>query len=212
MKALAHLTHQVAALSTGSNVAGATNAPVSTVPSDAISVAMAPPPLAAALRSATTASNVDCSAPGVAGSTSVYVISTVSLRIWRRRVIFVATTFVTLASRPLCSSVFFIVVTYVLSGIDAILTLTLLELGVAEEANPFMHMLLAENIHLFAGVKALVTGLGLICLTAYSNQCLFTTLRVDRLIYILFAVYSLLVIYEVSLLRIAESARWLSNS
>ncbi len=106
---------------------------------------------------------------------------------------------------------FFIVVTYVLSGIDAILTLTLLELGVAEEANPFMHMLLAENIHLFAGVKALVTGLGLVCLTAYSNQCLFTKLRVDRLIYMLFAVYTLLVVYEVSLLRIAESARWLSN-
>ena len=101
-KLLGGLTHQVSALSTGSNVAGATNAPVSTVPSDANPAAMAPPPLAAALRSATTASNVDCSAPGVAGSTSVYVISTVSLRIWRRRVILVATTFVTLASRPLC--------------------------------------------------------------------------------------------------------------
>lgn len=104
---------------------------------------------------------------------------------------------------------FFIVVTYVLSGIDAILTLTLLELGVAEEANPFMHMLLAENIYLFAGVKALVTGLGLICLTAYSNQCLFRRLRVDRLIYGLFATYTLLVVYEVSLLRVAEAARWL---
>lgn len=106
---------------------------------------------------------------------------------------------------------FFIVVTYVLSGIDAILTLTLLELGVAEEANPFMHMLLAKNIHLFAGVKALVTGLGLVCLAAYSNQCLFTRLRVDRLIYLLFVVYALLVVYEVSLLRVAEAARWLGT-
>ena len=103
---------------------------------------------------------------------------------------------------------FFVVVTYVLSGIDAILTLTLLELGVAEEANPFMHMLLAENIHLFAGVKALVTGIGLVCLTAYSNQRLFTRLRVDRLIYALFVVYSLLVIYEISMLRFAEATRW----
>jgi hypothetical protein len=106
---------------------------------------------------------------------------------------------------------FFIVVTYVLSGIDAILTLTLLELGVAEEANPFMHMLLAKNIHLFAGVKALVTGLGLVCLAAYSNQCLFTRLRVDRLIYLLFGIYTLLVIYQVSLLRVAEAARWLGH-
>ena len=85
-------------------------------------------------------------------------------------------------------------------------------LGVAEEANPFMHMLLAKNIHLFAGVKALVTGLGLVCLTAYSNQCLFTRLPVNRLIYMLFVVYTLLVVYEVSLLRVAESARWLGHS
>lgn len=103
---------------------------------------------------------------------------------------------------------FFIVVTYVLSGIDAILTLTLLELRVAEEANPFMHILLAENIRLFAGVKALVTGVGLVCLTAYSNQRVFTRLRVDRLIHALFAIYSLLVIYEISLLRYAEAVRW----
>ena len=103
---------------------------------------------------------------------------------------------------------FLIVATYVLSGIDAVLTLTLLEFGVAEEANPFMHMLLARDIHLFAGVKALVTGSGLVWLTAYSNQCLFTRLRVDRLIYALFATYTVLVIYEVRLLELAESAGW----
>lgn len=103
---------------------------------------------------------------------------------------------------------FFIVVTYVLSGIDAILTLTLLELRVAEEANPFMHMLIAENVRVFAGVKALVTGIGLVCLTAYSNQLLFTRLRVDRFIYVLFGVYTLLVIYEITLLRLAEATGW----
>lgn len=106
------------------------------------------------------------------------------------------------------SLLFFIVATYVLSGIDAILTLTLLELGVAEEANPFMHLLLAEDIYLFAGVKALATGLGLIWLTVYSNQRVFTRLRVDRIIYVLFAGYSLLVIYEIYLLDLAESAGW----
>lgn len=106
------------------------------------------------------------------------------------------------------SLLFFIVATYVLSGIDAILTLTLLELGVAKEANPFMHFLLAEDIRLFAGVKALVTGFALIVLTAYSNQCLFTKLRVHWIIYGLFAVYALLVMHEVQLLKIAESAGW----
>jgi hypothetical protein len=106
------------------------------------------------------------------------------------------------------SLLFFIVATYVLSGIDAILTLTLLEFGVATEANPVMHMLIAENVRLFAGVKALVTGVGLMCLAMYSNQCLFTRVRVDRLIYALFAIYSVLVLYEIQLLRLAESAGW----
>lgn len=106
------------------------------------------------------------------------------------------------------SLLFFIVATYVLSGIDAILTLTLLEFGVAKEANPVMHFLLAEDIRLFAGVKALVTGLGLVLLTAYSNQCVFRKLRVDRLIHALFAAYLLLVVHEIQLLRMAESAGW----
>jgi len=106
------------------------------------------------------------------------------------------------------SLLFFIVATYVLSGIDAVLTLTLLEFGIAEEANPFMHLLLAEDIHLFAGVKALATGLGLIWLTVYSNQRVFARLRVNRIIYALFASYSLLVIYEIYLLDFAESVGW----
>ena len=106
------------------------------------------------------------------------------------------------------SLLFFIVTTYVLSGIDAILTLTLLEMRVATEANPVMHMLLAENVQLFAGVKALITGMGLVCLTAYSNRYLFTRLRVDRLIYALFVVYSVLVVSEIRLLMLAESLGW----
>ncbi len=106
------------------------------------------------------------------------------------------------------SLLFFIVGIYVLSGIDAILTVTLLEFGIAEEANVLMDLLLSESVRLFAGVKALVTGVGLVCLAAYSNKCLFTRLRVDRLIYALFAVYTLLVVYEIRLLMIAESAGW----
>ena len=106
------------------------------------------------------------------------------------------------------SLLFFVVATYVLSGVDAVLTLTLLDFGVAREANPFMNLLIAEDVRLFTGVKALVTGVGLVCLTAYSNQCLFARLRVDRLIYALFAIYSLLVIYEIRMLKIAESTGW----
>ena len=108
------------------------------------------------------------------------------------------------------SLLFFIVTIYVLSAIDAALTLTLLESGVAKEANLLMDLLLAESALLFVGVKALVTGVGLVGLAAYSSHCLFTRLRVDRLIYALFVIYTLLVIYEVRLLKMAESAGWLS--
>jgi len=106
------------------------------------------------------------------------------------------------------SLLFFIVTTYVLSGIDAVLTLTLLEMRIATEANPIMHLLLAENVRLFAGVKALVTGVGLIWLTTYSNHIIGTYLRVDYMIYLLFTAYTLLVIYEIRLLRLAEAAGW----
>ena len=107
------------------------------------------------------------------------------------------------------SLLFFIVAIYVLSAVDAALTLTLLESGVAKEANLLMDFLLAESALLFVGVKALVTGVGLVCLAAYSSQCLFTKLRVDRLIYALFVIYALLIIYEIRLLNLAESAGWL---
>ena len=106
------------------------------------------------------------------------------------------------------SLLFFVVTTYVLSGIDAVLTLTLLEMRVATEANPIMHLLLAENVRLFAGVKALVTGLGLVWLAAYSNHFILSYVRVEYLIYFLFTVYSLLVIYEIHLLMLAEAAGW----
>ena len=108
------------------------------------------------------------------------------------------------------SLLFFIIAIYVLSAIDAALTLTLLDSGVAKEANLLMDFLLAESALLFVGVKALVTGVGLVCLAAYSSQRLFARLRVDRLIYALFVIYSLLIIYELRLLDIAESAGWLS--
>lgn len=106
------------------------------------------------------------------------------------------------------SLLFFIVTTYVLSGIDAVLTLTLLELRVATEANPIMHLLLAENVRLFAGVKAFVTGIGLMWLAAYSNHFILAYVRVEYVIYFLFTMYSLLVVYEIHMLQLAEAAGW----
>ena len=96
---------------------------------------------------------------------------------------------------------FFVVATYSMSGIDAVLTLTLLEHGNAIEANPFMHALLAHSVGLFVAVKSIVTGLGLVCLVALSNARLFRRIPVEYILYALFAAYVALVTYEITLLR-----------
>lgn len=103
------------------------------------------------------------------------------------------------------SLLFFILATYVMSGVDAVLTLTLLNQGITVEANPLMNLLLAQDVRLFVGVKTLVTGVGLVSLAVYSNLCLFTRVRIDRVIYALFTVYALLIAYEVTLLRMGEA-------
>jgi hypothetical protein len=104
------------------------------------------------------------------------------------------------------SLLFFVVATYVMSGIDAVLTFTLVEFGITEEANPVMNMLLAHDVRLFFGVKSLVTGLGLVSLAIYSKLSLFTRIRIELIIYALFAIYAALITYEITLLRMAEAS------
>lgn len=102
------------------------------------------------------------------------------------------------------SLLFFVVATYVLSGVDALLTLTLLGIGVAVEANPFMEMLIQRDVALFVGVKSLVTGLGLVSLALYSKLRLFMRFHTEIIIYALFTLYCALVAYEIYLLHLAE--------
>ena len=89
---------------------------------------------------------------------------------------------------------------FVLSAVDASSTLLLIQHGVTGEANPLMGALLERNVHLFFGVKALVTGAGLVALVAYSHLRLFNRYRLGHFIYLLLGAYALLVGYEVSLL------------
>lgn len=103
------------------------------------------------------------------------------------------------------SLLFFVVSTYVLSGVDAFLTLTLLGLGVVVETNPFMEMLMERDVALFVGVKTLVTGVGLVGLALYSKVRLFTHLQTELVIYALFTIYTALVGYEIYLMRLVEN-------
>jgi hypothetical protein len=60
-----------------------------------------------------------------------------------------------------------------LSTLDAIFTLLLMEAGVVTEGNPFMAILIDADIHLFARTKTALTAGGVVILVALVNRPLF---------------------------------------
>ncbi len=88
----------------------------------------------------------------------------------------------------------------VLSGVDATLTLRLLDLGLAQEANPVMRVLIEHDPAVFLNVKMLATGVCLFFLIAYSNMMLAGRFRITRITYGILGCYAAVVIYEISLL------------
>jgi uncharacterized protein DUF5658 len=87
-----------------------------------------------------------------------------------------------------------------LSVADAFLTLTLMDLG-ATEANPFMAFVLAQHPKLFAAVKMLFTGGGVLVLVAVARARLFSVVRVATVLQWLLVAYAALIFYEWSLLH-----------
>lgn len=83
----------------------------------------------------------------------------------------------------------------VLSIIDAFATLTLLDRG-AEEINPVMAPLVKGSGHGFAWLKLSLTIFGVVVLTALARIRLFGRFRVGTLLYLVLAIYVLLVSYE----------------
>lgn len=60
-----------------------------------------------------------------------------------------------------------------LSTLDAIFTLLLIEAGVITEGNPFMAALVDSDVHLFARTKTALTAGGVVILVALVNRPLF---------------------------------------
>ena len=88
----------------------------------------------------------------------------------------------------------------VLSGCDAAFTMTLLEHGLVEEANPFMRALIGIDVDLFVGTKLAITGIGVISLVAFSQLLLLGRLPLSRVLAALSVFYVCLVSYQVTLL------------
>lgn len=94
-----------------------------------------------------------------------------------------------------------VVCIFLLSALDAFMTLNLLRSGQVVEANPFMRLLLEHEVQVFVNVKTVLTGWGLIVLVACSNMRVLRKVRVRQLIVGLFGLYAALIGWEIYLLR-----------
>lgn len=81
-----------------------------------------------------------------------------------------------------------------LSALDAVLTLGLLERG-ATEANPLMALLVADHEH-FAAWKLGLTGMGVVMLTLVARLRAFGRLPVSLILYAVLVLYGALIGYE----------------
>ncbi len=85
-----------------------------------------------------------------------------------------------------------------LAGLDAGLTLNLLQLG-AIEANPFMAFLLTVDVQLFVNIKLALTAGCLVLLVARGRLKLFGRIALSNVIWGLLVFHIALVLYEISL-------------
>lgn len=95
---------------------------------------------------------------------------------------------------------FMAVAILLLSTADALLTLTLLANGAAE-INPVMNYLLVSQPQLFAAVKMMLTGLGVLILVACARATVFRIVRVSSIMRAFLLGYALLIGYECWLLK-----------
>lgn len=91
----------------------------------------------------------------------------------------------------------------VMSCLDALFTLMLLDRG-ADEANYFMARLQETSDELFVAVKLAVTAFGIIFLLMYAHFKIWRIISGKRLLQTIVAIYGLLIGYELILLAVVE--------
>lgn len=90
---------------------------------------------------------------------------------------------------------------FMLSALDAALTLILVQYG-AQEANPLLRPLLERDTHDFVNLKLLLTAVPLVLLVAHSKLVIYGHVRVDRIIHGLLIIYLAVIVYELLLLSL----------
>ncbi len=88
-----------------------------------------------------------------------------------------------------------------LSCVDALLTLTLLEHG-AYEANQFMAQLLEISVPAFVATKIAITCTGILFLLMHSHFQILKILNGEQVLKLVFSAYSALMVYQLVLLEL----------
>jgi len=83
---------------------------------------------------------------------------------------------------------------------DALLTLILVERGIAVEANPLMAPLIGNSALAFALVKVVMTATGVVLLSQLARLRAFGSIPVGFFLYIVLGIYGALILYELDLL------------
>lgn len=92
-----------------------------------------------------------------------------------------------------------------LSVADGVLTVILIHHG-ATEANPFMALFVPHDLPLFAAVKLGLTSIGVLVLVACSRMRLMRVFPGEAVLYPILLAYIALVVYELRLLPIVQTA------
>jgi hypothetical protein len=94
-----------------------------------------------------------------------------------------------------------------LSGLDAALTLGLLESGFVREANPFMRLLIDHDVQMFVNLKTALTAAGLLLMVVASHARILGRLRVRTLLHGVLGLYIALIGYELTLFTMVYQLR-----
>lgn len=87
-----------------------------------------------------------------------------------------------------------------LSTLDAIFTLVLMETGRVHEWNPFLAPLIDADLQLFANVKSALTGGGVFLLVVFVDRSLLGRIPVRKVLEAIFVAYCLVITYHLSLM------------
>ena len=88
-----------------------------------------------------------------------------------------------------------------LSILDAAFTLTLIQAGVAEEANPVLRWLISHDVQIFVNLKIVITSAGILFLLVCSHAPVFRRHRGRTVLHAVLLLYLLVIGYELILMR-----------